>query len=375
MSVLSAADVAGWAVVLARFLLPLSIPRWPLPGVLGSMAVDAADQSLFRALLGAELPGYQPYDKALDVYSLSVTMLATLRNWQSLCAVRIARVLFYFRLVGVLAFELTGWRPMLLVFANTFEYFFVFYELVRAWWSPARLGTGALLRAAAAIWVGIKLPHEYWLHVARLDLTDMIKERILGAPQGAGWADAVAQLLTAGATVLAVAVGAFVVRATAPPPQHRARLGADPLPVSIDEARERARHVAQHWRVIDRHLLEKVALVALLTLIFARIVPGIEARPAQLVAGVAVVVTWNSFLRLRSARRGRSIEPAVLSFLVLAATNGAFVLASDLLLRWRDGRLPVTASLFFLLLLSLVVTMYDRWHPVFDERVRAAAAR
>jgi hypothetical protein len=143
--------------------------------------------------------------------------------------------------------------------------------------------------------------------------------------------------------------------------------------VSIDEAHARARHVARHWRVLDRHLVEKVALVALLTVVFAQIVPGVEARPAHLVLGVAVLVTLNAFLRIRSARRGRSVESAVASFLLVAATNAAFVFTADLLLRRRlHGALPVTAVLFLLLLLSLVVTLYDLWHPVFDERSRAA---
>lgn len=367
---MTAADAIVWVVVAARFLVPLAIPRWPLPGVLASIAVDAADQSVFEALLGTELPGYQPYDKALDVYSLSVTMLATLRNWRSRPAVQIAHLLFYLRLVGVAAFELSGWRPLLLLFPNTFEYFFVFYEVVRAGWSPLRLGTRSLLRAAAVIWVGVKLPQEYWLHVARLDLTDVIKERLLGAPS-ARWAEPAAQLLALLGALAAVAAAALVVRAVAPPPRHPPRLAADPLPVSIDEAHERARHLAAHWRVVDRHLVEKIVLVGLLTIIFAEIVPGIDTTPAQLVEGVAVVVTFNSFLRLRAARKGRSIERGILSFLLLAATNGAFVLAADVVLRRHYGRLPVPAAAFFLLLLSLVVTMYDRWHPVFDVRFRA----
>ena len=31
----------------------------------------------------------------------------------------------------MLAFELTQWRPLLVVFPNTFEYFFIGYEVVR----------------------------------------------------------------------------------------------------------------------------------------------------------------------------------------------------------------------------------------------------
>ena len=363
-----------FAVIAARFLVPLIIPKYPLPGVLASIVVDAFDRSVFQVLLGTDLPGYQPYDKAFDIYSLSVTMLATLRNWQSRPAVAIARFLFYFRLLGVFSFELTGWRPLLLIFANTFEYFFIFYEIVRAWWSPVRLSTRALLQAAVVILIVIKIPQEYALHVSRLDVTDVIKEKILHAPVTAGWAEGIAQLLSVAAVAVGVAVIGLGVRVMAPPRQHPLRLAADPLPLSIDEAHEWASHVAKHWRVLDRHLVEKIVLVGFLTVIFAQIVPGMDARPTQLVGGVAAVVTLNSLLLLRRTRKGRPVPPAVLSFLLVAVTNVAFVLAAHLMLRRHHGGLSVPASVSFLLLLTLIVTLYDRWHPVFDERFREASA-
>ena len=371
MSSVTSGDVVVFAVVSARFLLPLLIPKYPLPGVIASIMVDSADQSIFRALLGVELPGYQPYDKALDVYSLSITMLAVLRNWQNLPAVEIARLLFYIRLAGVLAFEITGWRPYLLIFPNTFEYFFIFYEVVRAWWSPARLGTRSLLVATAAIWVVIKVPQEYLLHVARLDLTDLIKATVLHRmPVTSIWAEGLAQLLSVALAVVGVALLGLLVRAMAAPGRHPLRVAADPVAVT----REWAGRVATRWHVFDRHLLEKVVLVGALTVIFAQIVPGIDASPMQLVGGVAVIATWNSLLLLRWARKGRPVPPAVLSFCLLAITNAGFVLAADLMLRRYHAGMPVSASVFFLLLLSLVVTLYDRWYPLFDERLRKAGA-
>lgn len=369
MSAVAATDAVVFAVVAARFLLPLVIPKYPLPGILASIVVDAADQSIFQALLGTSLPGYQPYDKALDVYSLSVTMLATLRNWQSRPAVGIARFLFYVRLLGVLSFELTGWRPLLLIFPNTFEYFFIFYEIVRAWWSPVKLATRALLLAAVAIWLVIKVPQEYLLHVARLGLTDVIKERVLHAPVTAGWAEALAQLLSVVAAIVVVALLGLLVRGMAGPPQHPLRLVADPIP----ETPEWAGHVVKRWHVLDRHLAEKVVLVGSLTVIFAQIVPTIGVSAPQLVGGVAVIATLNSLLLLRRARKGRPVELAVISFLLLAVTNVVFVLAVYLMLGRHHGSLSVPASVFFLLLLSLIVTLYDRWHPVFDERFGGAA--
>ena len=113
-------------VVGSRFFVPLLIPRFPLPAVLASLVIDGVDQSIFQAF-GHNPPGYQGYDKAMDVYYLAVAYLSTLRNWTSRPAFRVAQFLYFYRLVGVLAFELTQWRPLLLIFPNTFEYFFIAY--------------------------------------------------------------------------------------------------------------------------------------------------------------------------------------------------------------------------------------------------------
>ncbi len=55
-----------WAVVMARFLLPLTIPKYPLPGVLACLILDGVDQTIFQQFTSLPLEGYQSYDKALD---------------------------------------------------------------------------------------------------------------------------------------------------------------------------------------------------------------------------------------------------------------------------------------------------------------------
>jgi hypothetical protein len=369
-----------WAVVVVRFLVPLLIPKFPLPAILACFAVDAIDQPIFQTFTTFDLAGYQGYDKALDIFYLSIAMLAALRNWTRYPAVMIACGLFYFRLVGVLAFELTDWRPFLLLFPNTFEYFFIFYESVRSRWSPARMSTRFCLGVTALIWVVIKLPQEYWIHVARLDLTDVLKVKVMGARLDASWGGTIARapiafvILIAMLAVLIVAAGTLI-RRLAPPPEHALAMAADPLPKSIDEAWERDRSIARGWRLFDRHLLEKIALVGFVTVIFAQILPGVHASPVQLMRGVGIIVTINAFLRLRVARAGRSWESATLSFILLALANLAIVTVADRLLRRREGGLDVPATLFFLLLLSLIVTLYDRWRPVFDMRFSRRSGR
>ena len=70
------------AVIGARFLVPLLIPKFPLPAIIACLVLDAADQSIFQTF-GFDPPGYQSYDKAMDVYYLAMAYLATLRNWAS----------------------------------------------------------------------------------------------------------------------------------------------------------------------------------------------------------------------------------------------------------------------------------------------------
>ena len=96
-------DALVVAIVVARLLVPLAIPRWPLVIVV-VLVLDALDQTLlatFTDVDTTETGPYQSVDKALDIYYLSIGYLATMRNWTSHPAFRIARFLLYYRLVGV----------------------------------------------------------------------------------------------------------------------------------------------------------------------------------------------------------------------------------------------------------------------------------
>ncbi|MGD8794919.1 MAG: hypothetical protein PVF47_20385, partial [Anaerolineae bacterium] len=200
-------------IAVARLAVPLVIPRYPLPGIVAALVLDGLDQSIFQQFTALPLDGYQGYDKALDIYYLSIAYISTMCNWEDRFAFQLSRFLFYWRLVGVALFEVTQFRPLLLIFANTFEYFFIFYEVCRLRWAPGRLGRGQLAGAAAAIWVFIKLPQEYWIHIAQLDTTDWLKVNLFGVTADAAWPEALAGRpgITAAAAVLAVLLVAGLV--------------------------------------------------------------------------------------------------------------------------------------------------------------------
>jgi hypothetical protein len=348
-----------WLVVSGRFFLPLLIPRFPLPAILACLVLDGVDQTIYQRYTDLDLTGYQGYDKSLDVYYLTIAYLSTLRNWASRDAFLIARFLFYYRLAGVVLFELLESRALLLIFPNTFEYFFIVYEAIRLRWSPTRLSRRNLIVIAAVIWICVKLPQEYWIHIAKLDTTDLIAAH--------PWIG----VLGAAALVALLVVYVRVVRPRLPRPEYAWRIAADPLPAEIADPAARDAWIALHRRILDWRLLEKIVLVGFICVIFAQILPDVEATNRQILAGTAILITIDSVLGLWTARRSRGIASTAKAFVWLALANGTLVAVAEAL---APGDVPLGNVLFFVLLLSLIVTLYDRYEPYHGVRFEKSAA-
>jgi len=346
------------AIVAARLLVPLLIPRYPLV-IVAAFLLDAVDNGLLGSLtevdLSAEGP-YQSWDKALDIYYLSIAYLSTMRNWASRPAFRIGQFLFYYRLLGNMLFELLQSRAMLLVFPNTFEFFFIAYEAIRTRYDTARVSARAWLLLAAGLWVVVKLPQEYWIHIAQRDFTDTVAEH--------PWFGIACALAVLG--VLAAAW--FLVRPRLPPPSHDWRLRADPLPVSLGQARLRHARDLLRRRALLAELGEQVALLALLCIVFAEILPGIDATPTQVTVGIVVIVGANAAISIAGARPGRLGRiPAGARFATLVACNLAFVFAASFVLSDRAD-FQLGAGCFFALLITLIIWLYNAYKPVHDVR-------
>jgi hypothetical protein len=347
-----------WLVVSGRLLLPLFIPRFPLPAILVCLTLDGIDQTIYQQFTDLDLTGYQGYDKALDIYYLTVAYLATLRNWTNGFAFEVSRFLLYYRLAGVVLFELLHWRALLLIFPNTFEYFFIVYEAIRLRWDPQRLSRKTVLLLAAAIWIFIKLPQEYWIHIAKLDTTDLIAAHpwvgILGA-----------------AVILAlIVVFRRVVRPRMPQPDHAWRIAADPLPAEVADPAGRDAWITEHRRLFDWRLVEKIVLVGFVCVIFAQILPDVDSTNLQIFAGTAILIAIDSLLGLWTARRSRGISSIAWSFFWLALANGAIVALGQL--TRGDEAQPLGDTIFFVLLLTLIVTLYDRYEPFHGVRFQDA---
>jgi hypothetical protein len=361
-------------VVAARILVPLAIPRFPLPAMLVALVIDGIDQTIFQAFTSLDLTGYQSYDKALDVYYLSIAYVATLRNWTHADAFVVSRFLYYYRLVGVVAFELTQVRALLLVFPNTFEYFFDFYEAVRVRWDPRRMSKRLVIGAAAFIWIVIKLPQEWWIHVAQLDMTDTIKTVIFGVPATATWAEAIAArplvIVVVVVALALLAVGAWwLLTRRLPPADRPPTFDADKRQPMVDPARIAATRVRLATSLLNRYLLEKVVLVGLVSIIFGRMLPGVEASPLGIAVGVGLVIVVNAAINDWLVRRARTLGyyTAFRQFVGTLAINLGIVVVGQFLLDALRGQ-TFEHALVFVLLLSLIVTLYDRYLPIHVAR-------
>ncbi len=339
-------------VIGIRLLLPLTIPYFPLTGVLACLLIDMVDLTIFKHLPAIDVGGYQSYDKALDTYYLTITYVSTFRNWTNWAAFRVGQALFYYRLVGVLAFELSQARVLLLVFPNTFEYFFIAGELVRLRWAGMRVNRRAAIAAATLLWVLVKLPQEYWIHIAKIDTTAFI---------AAHWQ----VLLVFGTAVLAALWWIMVHKA--PAADHRLRFHADPLPPPL-KGGELYRALRAHAHVLDVALLEKTALVAMVTIIFTQLFRAeLRASTLQIAFAVAVFVILNAFVSQWLARRGRSWRSAALELCAMGFVNLGLVSALELVGRSfgpRDYSVPFVATLFFVYLATLIVVLFDRYRIV-----------
>ena len=172
-------------IVIATIRIAGSLPvlRWPLLGGLLAIVTDLSDLLLMGVLDLGGVPDYQSLDKWLDQVYMATFLIVALR-WAG-PARSIAVALYLFRLVGFVAFELTGERALLLLFPNVFEFWFLFVAAVGA----ERIAgwQGGRLAAVLVALTGLKEIQEWALHGARLfdgitalEALDLVWRRLTG---------------------------------------------------------------------------------------------------------------------------------------------------------------------------------------------------
>lgn len=108
-----------------RLCLPLTILRWPLAGGVLAIIIDALDWHFIPFKTESDYTYYQRWDKILDMYYLTLEAYV-LSYFHQKTTRLIGYFLFFYRLFGVLLFEVTTLRYILLLFPNLFESYFLF---------------------------------------------------------------------------------------------------------------------------------------------------------------------------------------------------------------------------------------------------------
>jgi len=104
---------------------------------------------------------YQVFDKWIDLIYMATFLIST-RRWP-VTPRSLAFGLFAYRIIGVILFEIIGWRGLLLFFPNVFEFWFIFVAGIRQFKPNYQLTW-----SRAALWlipvIALKELQEYILH-------------------------------------------------------------------------------------------------------------------------------------------------------------------------------------------------------------------
>ncbi|HEY3333788.1 MAG TPA: hypothetical protein VGK16_01030 [Candidatus Limnocylindrales bacterium] len=176
--------MAALIVIALRAVVPLSILRFPLAGAIACLLLDAVDVVLVDAFarLLAEPPEfgsvYPALDKALDTWYLGFELFVAWTRWPEQALRRTAAVLFAWRLLGVIAFEVTAVRPLLLVFPNLFENVYLYVAIVRKWAPRLLPRSAAGLAIVIVVLLVPKLAQEWLLHFAQFHPWQWLKSTL-----------------------------------------------------------------------------------------------------------------------------------------------------------------------------------------------------
>ena len=108
-------------------------------------------------------------------------------------------------------------------------------------------------------------------------------------------------------------------------------------------------------------LFEKVALLALLSIIFAQVLPDVRASNLGIVLGVTALVVVNAAVTQWLVRRGRTWATTGREFVAMLLINTAIVTIDSVFGSSTAGNAPKVNALFFVLLLSLMIALFDRF--------------
>lgn len=116
-------------IALVRVVGSLPVLRWGFVGSLVAVLIDFSDLFMMNLLDLGGVRNYQTFDKWVDL-GYMITFLVVSMRWSG-AERHVALGLFGYRMLGVLLFEAIGWRGLLLIFPNVFEFWVIFVTGVK----------------------------------------------------------------------------------------------------------------------------------------------------------------------------------------------------------------------------------------------------
>ena len=157
-------SVIPWYITVVRLLVPASILRWSLWGLLASSIVDMYDWKFVHVVTDQDMMIYQSWDKIMDLYYW-LFVLWIVWSWKDSWARKVAVVLFSYRLVGMVLYWITQWRFLLFFFPNVFENFVIWCLVLFLLTKKQKLFLTHLQKNIMLILLIIpKMIHEYFQH-------------------------------------------------------------------------------------------------------------------------------------------------------------------------------------------------------------------
>ena len=162
-------------VIVLRLLVPLTIIRLPFFGIIASVIVDAFDVVIADFVFTGSFSNYHSFDKLMDTYHLAIAFFVSLR-WDKIAKIT-SGILFFYRMVGVMLFEITGVRIYLFIFQNLFENFFIFEVARQKYFGGFKLNKRNIIIILLILLIP-KMIQEYMLHYLELKPWSWIKSKL-----------------------------------------------------------------------------------------------------------------------------------------------------------------------------------------------------
>lgn len=161
-------------LTLIRLIIPLTIFKWPLPGIIIASLIDLSDWHWYTFTQEQDYVNYSFWDKWLDTYYLAIAAGTSL-FWKDIKAQKVAIYLFIWRVAGVALFTFSANSVFLFLAPNVFEVFFIFYLTYRLiaksdfLFAPKEKGIVLMAIIAAP-----KIMQEYLMHIQKINPPELL---------------------------------------------------------------------------------------------------------------------------------------------------------------------------------------------------------